>query len=56
MPNKNKGKATPAHAQRVRGNCGFQISRQSSQESGKIVSITHRPPLRSGIIPGTHFY
>jgi len=25
--------------------CGFQISRQSALEGGKVVSPTHRPPL-----------
>ena len=35
---------------------GSQISRQLAQESGKVVSPTHRPPLPLGNIPGTHFY
>ena len=27
----------------------------TAQEGGKVVSITHRPPLPPGNIPGTHF-
>jgi len=26
-----------------------------AQDGGKVVSITHRPPLPPGNIPGTHF-
>jgi hypothetical protein len=29
--------------------------KQSTQEGGKVVSPTHRPPLPPGNIPGTHF-
>ena len=32
-----------------------QISRHSAREGGKVVSLTHRPPLLPGNIPGTHF-
>ena len=40
------------------GGCGSQTSRQSAHEGGKVVSLTHRPPLPPGNIPGrsTHFY
>jgi len=31
------------------------ISRQSTNESGKFISHTHRPPLPPENIPGTHF-
>jgi hypothetical protein len=30
-----------------------RISRQLAHESGKIVSLMHRPPLPAGDIPGT---
>jgi hypothetical protein len=32
-----------------------QILRQSAHEGGKVVSLTQRPPLPPGNIPGTHF-
>jgi hypothetical protein len=28
----------------------------TAQYSGKVVSLTHRPPLLPGNVPGTHFY
>jgi hypothetical protein len=28
----------------------------TAQDGGKIVSLTHRPPLPPGNAPGTHFY
>ena len=27
----------------------------TAQDGGKVVSLTHRPPLRPGNTPGTHF-
>jgi len=27
----------------------------TAQDGGKVVSLTHRPPLPPGNIPGTHF-
>jgi len=27
----------------------------TEQDGGKVVSLTHRPPLRPGNTPGTHF-
>ena len=59
-----KGKQTKAkqslykHGQvlGVPGCRGFQISRQSAHDSGKIVSPMYRPPLpHPGSIPATHF-
>jgi len=28
----------------------------TARDGGKVVSLTHRPPLSPGITPGTHFY
>jgi hypothetical protein len=39
----------------VLGGRGFQISRQSAYDGGKVVSPVHRPALPPGNIPGTHF-
>jgi hypothetical protein len=59
----NTSKVKPSHyrpgnALRFPGNWSSQISRQSAHEGGKVVSLTHRPPLTPpppGNIPGTHF-
>ena len=45
----------PGVAQRVPGGLGSQISLHSPHEDGEVVSLTHRPPLLPGNVPGTHF-
>jgi hypothetical protein len=46
---------TPRQALRFPRGRGSQISRQSAHKFGKVVSLTHRPPLPPGNIPRTHF-
>jgi hypothetical protein len=56
---KGKGKAVPLQAW-----SGPEVSRKlrfpdymtTAQDGGKIVSLSHRPPLPPGNAPGTHFY
>jgi len=53
-----KGKAVPLQAR-----SGPEGSRKlrfpdfmtKAQDGGKVVSLTHRPPLPLGNVPGTHF-
>jgi len=55
---KGKGKAVPLEAW-----SGPEGSRKlrfpdfitTAQDGGKVVSLTHRPPLTPGNTPGTHF-
>jgi len=53
-----KGKAVPLQAwsgpegsRKLR----FPDFMTTAQDSGKVVSLTHRPPLPPGNTPGTHF-
>jgi len=55
---KGKGKAIPLQAwsgpegsRKLR----FPDFMTTAQDGGKIVSLTHRPPLPPGNAPGTHF-
>ena len=55
---KGKGKAVPLQAwsgpegsRKLR----FPDFMTMAQDSGKVVSLTHRPPLHPGNAPGTHF-
>ena len=55
---KGKGKAVPLQAwsgpegsRKLR----FPDFMTTAQDSGKVVSLTHRPPLPPGNTPGTHF-
>jgi len=34
---------------------GFPDFMTTAQDGGKVVSLTHRPPLSPGNTPGTHF-
>jgi len=56
---KGKGKAVPLQAwggpegsRKLR----FPDFMTTAQDGGKVVSLTHRPPLPPGNTPGTHFY
>ena len=55
---KGKGKAVPLQA--WSGPAGSRKLRfpdfmTTAQDGGKVVSLTHRPPLPPGNTPGTHF-
>jgi hypothetical protein len=54
----NKGKSVPLQAwscpegsRKLR----FPDFMKTAQDGGKVVSLTHRPPLPPGNAPGTHF-
>jgi hypothetical protein len=56
-----KGKGKALQLQAWIGPLVFQeveaprISRQSAHEGGKVISLTHQPPLPPGDTPGPHF-
>ena len=53
-----KGKAVPLQAWRgpeSSRNLRFPDFMTTVQDGGKVVSLTHRPPLHPGNTPGTHF-
>jgi len=45
----------PGEAQRVLRKLRLPDFLTTAQYGGKVVSLTHRPPLSPGNIPGTHF-
>jgi len=51
----NKSIYRPGVARRVPENLRFPDFMTTAQDGVKAVSVTHRPPLTSGNIPGTHF-
>ena len=53
-----KGKAVPLQAwitPEGSRKLGFPDLMTTAQDGGKVVSLTHRPPLSPGNAPGTHF-
>jgi hypothetical protein len=53
-----KGKAVPLQAWSGplgSGKLRFPDFMTTAQDGGKVVSLTHRPPLPPGNAPGTHF-
>ena len=55
---KGKGKAVPLQAwsgPKGSRKLRFPNFMKTAQDGGKVVSLTHRPPLPPGNTPGTHF-
>ena len=55
---KGKGKSVPLQAWSGPGGSRklrFTDYRTTAQDGGKVVSLTHRPPVTPGNDPGTHF-
>jgi hypothetical protein len=53
-----EGKAVPLHAwgsPEGSSKLSFPDYMTTAQDGGKVVSLTHRPPLPPGNTPGTHF-
>jgi hypothetical protein len=46
----------PGVVQGIPGGLGSQIPLHSAREGGEVVSLTHRPPLPPGSVPGTYFH
>jgi len=58
MLHEGKGKAVPLQAwsgPEGSSKLRFPDFMTTAQDGGKVVSLTHRPPLPPGNIPGTHF-
>ena len=58
-PSELKGKAVPLQAwSGPEGSRNLRLPdlMTTAQDGGKVVSLTHRPPLPPGNTPGTHFY
>jgi hypothetical protein len=54
----SKGKAVPLEAwsgPEGSRNLRFPDFMTTTKDGGKVVNLTHRPPLSPGHIPGTHF-
>jgi hypothetical protein len=45
----------PGVVQRVSTKLRFPDNMTAAQDGGKVVSLTHRPPLHPGNTPGAHF-
>jgi len=57
-PSVKKGRAVPLQAwsgPEVSRKLGFPDFMTTAQDGGKVVNLTHRPPLPPGDTPGTHF-
>jgi len=48
-------KSRHGQAQRVHRKLRFPDFMTTAQDGGKVVILTHRPPLPPGNAPGTHF-
>ena len=46
----------PGVAQNFPGGLDSRISRHLEREGGEVVTLTHRPPLPPGNVPGAHFH
>ena len=58
LPFYGKGDAVPLQAwsgPEGSGKLRFRDFTKTAQDGGKVVSLTHRPPLPPGNVPGNHF-